>query len=298
MGLNGGGFLAAIGCSYVSHYYGWHAGFGLAAIGMIFGMILFAIKGPQMEEKVKRPIGKAAIFIIFISLLAAFLLKEASVAQYLFLPLAITGFITIFLRLRKDISREAMNLLGTLLVLLIAYFMVEELMGSYLIVYAENSINLTLFKWTIPPSVLIAINPLVIITAGPLLARMKTPIFKRLQISFLLLSLAFAVLYGATYFPEPSVIYLFIAFSFIALGEIFLAPAIFSFCSEVAPKERMGLSMGLVTFSFSLASLLSGQIGQLPVAPSNLFLTLSAGALTITLISLIFKRKKATAEFT
>src|SRR5262249_16053523 len=39
-GINIGGFLATIGCGIVGEMYGWHAGFGLAAIGMLLGLIV------------------------------------------------------------------------------------------------------------------------------------------------------------------------------------------------------------------------------------------------------------------
>jgi POT family proton-dependent oligopeptide transporter len=42
MGINVGAFIATLACGWLGETYGWNYGFGLAGIGMIFGMITFA----------------------------------------------------------------------------------------------------------------------------------------------------------------------------------------------------------------------------------------------------------------
>lgn len=41
MGINLGSFFAALGCGYLGQVYGWQYGFGLAGIGMLFGLVVF-----------------------------------------------------------------------------------------------------------------------------------------------------------------------------------------------------------------------------------------------------------------
>mgnify|MGYP003131330197 CR=1 FL=1 len=43
VGINLGSFLATIACSYLGIKYGWAYGFGLAGIGMLFGLLTFVL---------------------------------------------------------------------------------------------------------------------------------------------------------------------------------------------------------------------------------------------------------------
>ena len=54
-GINVGGFLATIFCGIVAESCGWHAGFGLAAFGMIFANIALLVYGKHLPIS-KQPI--------------------------------------------------------------------------------------------------------------------------------------------------------------------------------------------------------------------------------------------------
>ena len=47
MGINIGAFLATLTCGYVGEQISWHYGFGLAGIGMLFGVLMFVFLGPS-----------------------------------------------------------------------------------------------------------------------------------------------------------------------------------------------------------------------------------------------------------
>ncbi|HNC00217.1 MAG TPA: peptide MFS transporter, partial [Leptospiraceae bacterium] len=55
MGINLGAMFGPVLCGYLGEVYGWHYGFGLAGIGMFFGLIVFnlGIKHLKMEEPVR-----------------------------------------------------------------------------------------------------------------------------------------------------------------------------------------------------------------------------------------------------
>lgn len=75
-GINIGGFLAAICCGAVGELYGWHLGFGLAAIGMTAGLIALFVGRSLLvtHEAPKRTSGPIAYkkLGIYIALLALF----------------------------------------------------------------------------------------------------------------------------------------------------------------------------------------------------------------------------------
>jgi len=55
MGINLGAFLAGIICAWLAAQYGWWAGFGAAAIGMIAGLIVYIIGRPRLLSGIGLP---------------------------------------------------------------------------------------------------------------------------------------------------------------------------------------------------------------------------------------------------
>ena len=51
MSINIGALLASLVCGAVGEYYGWHYGFGLAAVGMIIGNIALMGFGSVLKIK-------------------------------------------------------------------------------------------------------------------------------------------------------------------------------------------------------------------------------------------------------
>jgi amino acid/peptide:H+ symporter len=53
VGINLGSFTAALACGWIGKTYGWHYGFGLAAIGMLTGLLFFVRGLPSLEGQRK-----------------------------------------------------------------------------------------------------------------------------------------------------------------------------------------------------------------------------------------------------
>lgn len=299
IGINLGGFAAILLCGYAAQIYGWHIGFGLAALGMLFGMGVFLFKTKTTLTDNLKTTSLVILMLAAGATGCGFLLTHANLAQILLFPVALISMALLVRTLWRMVSREqAWSLIG-LLGLLIVYFTFEELMGSLLIVFSENQVDRMFLGWEIPSTVLLATNPLVIICGGPLLSLCLQSrgigLSLRLGIAFLLLGGAFALLYGAAINQATTALQMILSFAAIAAGELFLVPAVYAYCSEVSPVARRGFMMGVVTLAFALASLLSGQMGQLAtwggetgipllfLAASGIALSLAAGLVTVHL---------------
>lgn len=171
--------------------------------------------------------------------------------------------------------RKGVRALVGLVACLMAYFTFEELMGSLLIVFCERHVDRAVLTFSIPSSVLMAINPLTVILFGTIFAKLRAHkgqvngvegAQRNASFSFLILGGAFATLFFGGILTHGTglvpVGFVGIGFFLIAFGELFIAPTIYSFCSEVAPKEMKGVLMALVIMGFSYASLISGSLGQ------------------------------------
>lgn len=294
VGINLGGFAAAILCSLAAHNYGWHAGFGLAAIGMLIGMAVFVLGYPLPKEK----LSMGAILTIPLGLLASFLaaaiILHYEVMQLVLIPIGLGLFCMLLKIVSKKMKQEdALSLFG-ILGLLMVYFTFDELMGSLLMIFSENHIDRNVLGFEIPSAMLSAVNPLIVIGCGPLMALIKMKLTIRLGLAFFCLAAAFFLLYTAA-----TLLQVMESFALIALGELLIAPAAYAFCSRISPDNQRGTMMGVVTLAFALANLFSGQVSQLAIhggegTVQSLFLGISAVSIVI-FMSLMFVQKRLVA---
>ena len=228
-GSNLGGFLAAVSCGIVAQQFGWHAGFGLAAFGMVISMVLLYFKQDILEDRGLKIARRSSLH--FTSLL----------------------------------YNKNMSILLGMTLLLMVYFSMAELQGSMLMVYLQDFVNRNVWGYEIPSSVLITMNPITIFVVGPILAKITFDNIKtKLGLAYVCMALSFVCLLVGSMLGKGLVpmFPVLLSFAFVAIGELLIAPTIFSFCSKNAPKELQATLMGMVTLGFGCANLLSGKIGQ------------------------------------
>ena len=239
-GMNVGGFLAAIFCVIFAEVYGWHAGFGLAAFGMFAGMLAM-IAGRTIlaaPEKVNP------------------LLKRPTVGELLSAAIS---------------AKETLKYVVLYIFFLVIFYACEEQLGSTLVLFSERFVDRATIFGTIPPAMLITVNPLTILLMGPFVSRFlqKYPmvVTKKIGISFTLLAAGFLLLNIGNVFGffegVISIWYALGSIFLIGLGELFIGPTVFSAASKNAPPKLAGLTMGMVTLGFSLANAFSGFLSQL-----------------------------------
>lgn len=162
-------------------------------------------------------------------------------------------------------------MLGIYLVGLAIFFAAEDQTASLLLVFSERHATQSIGGISIPMTTLLSINPFVIIVGGFVLSRYKITNTRWCVCTGLLLAASvFVMLAVACLFPnQDGLVPMAIVASgmmIISLGEVFVGPALFSYCSEIAPKEWLGATMGLIPLGFSLGNVLSGILSKAIVA--------------------------------
>ncbi len=280
-GINIGGFLASIFCGFVGEVYGWHAGFGLAALGMLAGNIALWVGGRLLTDSAQATtcvennhrgnLISALMLSLLVPLCALALYNHATVNLYF--PIVMVLVIYTVNNTMKSCSlaeKKGLQQLCVYVCLLILFYACEEQLGSTLVLFSERHVDRETLFGMIPAASLITFNPLTMLTVGPLLSRwiIKIPMtpFGKIGISFSLLGTAFIVLWIGCHIanekgdiPLASAIFSIIL---IAVGEILIGPTVFAAASKAAPKNHVGLTMSMVTLGFSFANLLSGWISQ------------------------------------
>ncbi len=295
VGMNIGGLLAAVLCGFVAQIWGWHAGFGLAACGMVIGMLLFISK-IQLFKVVEKPKqGSSSLFFLCCLIAAggiATLFSHFEIVRSFALPIGLVAFGTIMLRLYRKIDKGViLPILGSLL-LLAAFSTAEELWGSLLMIFSENHIQRTLLGFEIPSAALAATNPLTIMLLGPFIARCRISSQLKLALSFLFLAAAFSIFSIASLMEGASLLYLIAGLASIAIGELLLNPTAWSFVSQSTPHSCAGTAMGATKVALSIGSLLSGEVAHLPFDPGITFMIIGSGAFALFLLLISLSLKK------
>ena len=164
-----------------------------------------------------------------------------------------------------------------------------EQAGGSLTLYANSNIDRTIFGLLIPASFFQAINPMIIILLGPLIAKLWLKIdnsnyristTKKMGLGLILLGTGFLLLSFVS--NSNTIIISFwwlIAVYFLhTMGELCLSPIGLSMVTRVSPKKLASLMMGFWFLSSAVANYMAG---KLPIILNSLNINLF-GFLTLT----------------
>lgn len=278
MGINVGALLASILCGVLGETWGWHYGFGLAALGMILGnVLLFAfqgvLEGQGGPSKLLswREKSQAIFFIALAIPFCALLIGQDALSIQILPPLSLLCLVYFGYQMFLSglFSAQKLATLALYLGALALFFAAEEQTGSALLVFSERYSTGTFLGMSIPNTALLCLNPLTIVFGGALAARLLKHAGKQAASWLVVLGLtlaaaAFILFAWACQFNESGVpLEIVIAgILVISMAELLIAPAVYAFCSQIAPREWLGVCMGLIPLAYSLASLLSGLLSQ------------------------------------
>lgn len=293
VGINLGALLASLVCGYVGEQYGWHYGFSLAAIGMVIGNVALSSFGYLLQGKGRPPEQvsgrkrKGVPLLLAATVLLAVCVANASILLHLLPWISVACLAYVVRRLMKTGKFSVATLMTLCFYLggLALFYAAEEQIGSSLMLFADRHVTKTIWDIAIPATVLLSLNPMTILLVGPYLNRIikrfsgevttstERHVPLRMVLAFLMsagaftgLSVACLMATGDAQLPLVGVMGSVIV---ISISELFVGPAVYSFCSEVAPEGEQGVVMGLVPLGFSLASFLGGHLSQLMAVPEG-----------------------------
>jgi proton-dependent oligopeptide transporter, POT family len=296
MGINLGGFIAPIACSTVAEY-DMHLGFGLAGLGMVFGLIQYKLTGKTLEgfgevpvvvsseEKTSQKklrgitsiIGLAGVVLVGILFTGIVPIDAPAIAGASGTVIAIVafgylGYVIAFGGLQKA-DRNKVGVIAILFIFSAMFWSGFEQAGSTLNLFAERFTDRTILGWEIPTGYFQSINSLFIIIFAPFFAalwvwlgRMNLEPSSPLKFTFglLLLGIGFFVMYFATKIAAsgdlaaPS--WLIITYLLHTFGELSLSPVGLSLVTKLAPNGYGGQMMGMWFLSVALGNLFAGII--------------------------------------
>jgi len=246
IGINIGAFLSSLIVGYVGEVYGWHYGFGLAAIGMLLGLIQYLVGqkhlkyvgnntnksvDPEEQAAMKRPLSK--------------------------------------------IEKDRMVVLFISFILVIVFWGAFEQAGGLMNIYASEKTNRMLLGWEVPASWFQSLNAMFIIILGTVVAaywakrklkgKVSTSLFKMcLGLIIMGMGFFFMTAAAAQFNSEgaSAMYWLVLAYLFHTIGELCLSPVALSYITKLAPLKYASLMMGVYFAMTGFGNKLAGLLGE------------------------------------
>lgn len=287
MGINIGSFAAGIFAAIIAVSIGWQAAFGVAAIGMVVGMITFAWGQRLLENKGRAPKRTNPILIYLGALISiaviCWLLQYPNIVRWGLLFFSIGTLIYILVQMVEldKIHYRKMVVLLILLVFSIIFWTLYYQVFLSITLFIERIVNRSppllahLFAGgKIPTPMFQAIDPLIIIIGSPLLGMLWLALGKRklnpsapikFGMGLLLMGLGFCLLaLGIAVSPAMVPIYwVVIALTVQTLGELALSPIGLSMITSLSPPKMVGMMMGVWFMSLAAATAFAGRIAEI-----------------------------------
>jgi len=296
MGINIGGFIAPLACGTMATY-DMHLGFGLAGLGMVFGLIQYKLSGATLDGYGEPPLITtdterksqnklrsivSVVVIVLIALVGVMLMgiipvnasaiASASGTVIALVAFGYLGYVIAF----GGLSKADKNKVGVIAILFLfsaMFWSGFEQAGSTLNLFAERFMDRTILGWEIPTSYFQSINSLFVIIFAPFFGALWVWLGRRnlepsspLKFTFglLLLGVGFFVMYFATKIAASGELaaptWLIMTFMIHTFGELSLSPVGLSLVTKLAPRAYAGQMMGIWFMSIALGNLFAGLI--------------------------------------
>lgn len=298
IGINLGSLLATMIVGGVVAKWGWHAGFGLAGVVMVLGLINY-IAGqkylsqvgnfvPNTNDDNEVSYGKlySDLFKSPTQLMFAGLLFAASLVGWYFMGwgygllfMFLTAIASLLMMIYKELDTQVYK--DRFVVLLLSFIMVIifwgafEQAGGLMNLYTDTKTDRMLLGWQVPTVMFQSLNAGFIIlfatTVAGIWARRKlrgkeaSSLFK-MALGIIIMGFGFLfMVFAAMEFERSgssSMMWLVLAYLFHTIGELCISPVALSFITKLAPLKYASLMMGVYFAATGLGNKVAGVIGE------------------------------------
>lgn len=318
IGINLGSLLATMVIGLVVAKWGWHAGFGLAGIVMVLGLINYVYGQKYLKEVgnfvpskiVENSISYGKLYsrlfsspkqLIFTGLLLAasafgwYKLGWGYGMLFLFLTAITALLMMIYKELETQVFKDRFLVLLLSFIMVIIFWGAFEQAGGLMNLYTETNTNRVLFGWEIPTVMFQSLNAGFIIlfatgVAGfwanrKLKSKEASSLFK-MALGIIIMGFGFLfMVFAAMEFEKSgtsSMLWLVLAYLFHTIGELCISPVALSFITKLAPVKYAALMMGVYFAATGLGNKVAGIVGE--SASDYGELTIFSGILIFTVL--------------
>lgn len=302
IGINLGSLLATTFIGLVIAKWGWHAGFGLAGIAMICGLLVYIwgqkfithVGNKPTEEQKENDISIGKLFSnIFkspmqLGIMSILLTLSVYVgytkegvdhwgygALFIFLSLVVGLMMMIYKDLDSKVMKDRFLVLLLSFLLVVIFWGAFEQAGGLMSVYTETKTDRMLFGWLVPTPMFQGLNAGFILLFAVWIANIwakrklkgkeASSLFKMATGTIIMgLGFVFMILAVREYEANGSsgIQWLILAYLFHTIGELSSSPVSLSFVTKLAPVKYASLMMGLYFAATGLGGKVAGVLGE------------------------------------
>ncbi|MDN6303688.1 MAG: oligopeptide:H+ symporter [Brachybacterium sp.] len=310
MGINIGGLLGPLITGLAQQQWGFHLGFGLAAIGMAVGLTQYVLtrKGlpasvhavpdplPRAQYPLWAGLGLGTIVLVLVLVLTGVLTAHnlATVVA----ALAVLGAIVIFALLltSKKLDSDERSRVVSFIPLFVgtaAFFALFQQQFTVITLYSDTRLDRELSlpflgTWEMPISWVQSFNPFFIIVLAPLFAALWTKLGPRqpgtprkFGVGIILMGSAFLLFLPMASVAAVPVLWIAMIMMVATIGELWLSPVGLSLATKLAPRAYPVMMMALYNLSVALGTSLSGALASFYSAENEVAYFGALGAVTI-----------------
>lgn len=324
MGINLGGFLSPLIVGTVG-MKNFHLGFGLAAIGMFLGLVLFVltkkknlglagtiVANPMSPAEKKKVFTIMGIGIVVVAILVAIAIPAGLLTFSTFIKLiGVLGlliptiYFIVMYRSPKTTAVERSRLVAyiPLFIASIMFWAIQEQGSTILANYADKRTQLDFMGLNISPAWFQSLNPLFIIVFAPVFAWLwmrlgdrQPTIPKKFSLGLLFAGLSFLVILLPAYFGGDALVnplWLVLSYFIVVVGELCLSPVGLSATTKLAPAAFTAQTMSLWFLSNAAAQAINAQIVKFytPETEMLYFGVIGGAAIVLSLLLYVLSPK-------
>jgi len=298
MGINLGALLSPLITGQLQTRIGFHAGFLAAAIGMFFGLIVFALKRkknlglagrnvpipltrPEIKKFLLITVGVIVLFLIYLWILHLNNALTLGNFSFLITLLGIVLPVYIFLNmiLSKNITKDERSRVYSyvpLYITSVAFWMIQEQGSTILATFADKKTQLEmseltngLIDFSIPAAWAQSLNPIFIVLLAPIFATLwmklgkyNPPTVHKFAIGTIIAGFSYLIMIIplATGNALINPLWLVLSFLLITIGELCISPVGLSTTTKLAPLTFTARMMSLWMLSNATAQGLNAQL--------------------------------------
>jgi len=296
MGINLGAFFSPLIAGTLGEKFGWHLGFGSAALGMVIAIFWFHFQrehlggiGLPPKLKAKNPdavsleardrfdiIGYilVSIFIVWGFLKIWGIISNDFKNDILSIAAVIGSIALIYVISTNTKGKNEWSRVGVIFILClfnILFWSGFEQAGGTFNLFASDNTNRMILSWQIPASYFQSINPVLIMALAPIFSVIwlqlasigknpRTPI--KFAFGLILVGLGFIVMSMANTRANTGILvspmWLLMVYFLHTTGELCLSPIGLSMISKLSPQKIVSVMMGVWFASIALAQYMAG----------------------------------------
>lgn len=285
MGINIGAATSTAICGWIGENWGWTWGFGIAAIGMLAGIVTFGVGKSKLmghgeapePAKLPKNLGMIIGGIVVLAPALYFLLKNKELVAWLLgIGIAVTMGIILFVAFTSEkAQREKLFLLVVLWMFHALFWAFFEQAGSSLTLFTDRNVDRDIMGWEMPTSWGQIFNPGFIIIFGAVFSMLWVALGKKgrdpsipgkFGLALIQLGAGYGVLVLGAAFGVGGIVplvFLVMCYLLHTTGELCLSPVGLSAVTKLAPQKIVGMVMGAWFMSIAAGHTIAGFVNSI-----------------------------------